>query len=458
MSEILVVDDERSMREILEIMLGKEGFNVQVAKSAEMALENVAERVPDLIITDLKMKGGSGLDLLRQVKSRFPGVEVIVITAFATTETALEALKLGAYDYITKPFDVNEIKVVVHRALERHKLIRENLRMRAELKGGYDFGDIVGKSPRMQEVYRVIEQVAPSRSNILLTGESGTGKEMVAKAIHLRSLRANEPFVPIDCASIPEQLLESELFGYVKGAFTGATTNRQGLFELANSGTVFLDEIAEVPPAVQVKLLRVIQERSIRRLGEGKDRLVDVRLVAATNREIEDEVRKGAFREDLFFRLNVIRIQLPPLRERREDISALVRHFTQKIAGEEGQAVPIILTEALDALDMYDFPGNVRELQNMVERAVALSSGRPIGPELFTEYMQKGLELPVQSIGELPDEGVDLEGMLASIERNLLEQALLRAGGVKKKAAKLLRISFRSIRYRLQKLGLDEPK
>jgi len=455
MSEILVVDDERSMREILEIMLSKEGFNVQVAKSAEMALENVAERVPDLIITDLKMKGGSGLDLLRQVKSRFPGVEVIVITAFATTETALEALKLGAYDYITKPFEVDEIKVVVHRALERHKLIRENLRMRAELKGGYDFGDIVGKSPRMQEVYRVIEQVAPSRSNILLTGESGTGKEMVAKAIHLRSLRANEPFVPIDCASIPEQLLESELFGYVKGAFTGAATNRQGLFELANRGTVFLDEIAEVPSAVQVKLLRVIQERSIRRLGEGKDRPVDVRLVAATNREIEDEVRKGAFREDLFFRLNVIQIQLPPLRERREDIAALVRHFAQKIAGEEGQAVPIILTEALDALDTYDFPGNVRELQNMVERAVALSSGRPIGPELFTEYMQKGLELPIQPVDELPDEGVDLEGMLASIERNLLEQALLRAGGVKKKAARLLRISFRSIRYRLQKLGLD---
>ncbi|MBW1807148.1 MAG: sigma-54-dependent Fis family transcriptional regulator [Deltaproteobacteria bacterium] len=455
MSEILVVDDERSMREILEIMLSKEGYSVQTAKSAETALEVVAEQVPNLIITDLKMKGASGLDLLRQVKSRFPGIEVIVITAFATTETALEALKLGAYDYITKPFEVDEIKVVVHRALERHKLLRENLRMRAELKGGYDFGDIVGKSPRMQEVYRIIEQVAPSRSNILLTGESGTGKELVAKAIHLRSPRGNEPFVPIDCASIPEQLLESELFGYVKGAFTGAATNRQGLFELANRGTVFLDEIAEMPPAVQVKLLRVVQERSIRRLGEGKDRPIDVRLVAATNREIEDEVRKGAFREDLFFRLNVIQIQLPPLRERREDIADLVRHFAQKIAGEEGQAVPIILTEALEALDMYDFPGNVRELQNMVERAVALSSGRPIGQELFTEYMQKGLELPIQPVGELPDDGVDLEAMLASIERNLLEQALQRAGGVKKKAARLLRISFRSIRYRLQKLGLD---
>jgi len=455
MSEILVVDDELSMREFLEIMLVKEGWRVRTAAGTSAAIELIEKLVPELIITDLKMEGGSGIDLLKQVKPRFPGTEVIVLTAYATAETAIEALKLGAYDYLTKPFEVDEMRVVVQRALERQRLLRQNLRMRAELKGGYDFGDIVGKSPRMQEVYSLIEQVAPTRSNVMVTGESGTGKELVARAIHLRSPRCDEAFVPIDCASIPDQLLESELFGCVKGAFTGATADRQGLFELANGGTVFLDEIAEVPSSVQVKLLRVVQERAIKRLGEARDRPVDVRIISATNRDIEDEVEEGAFREDLFYRLNVIRVELPPLRQRREDIPALVRHFVRKIAGEEERAAPAILSEALDALENYDFPGNVRELQNMVERAVALAGGRPIGPELFTEYMQKGTKLPQLPFDELPEAGTDLEGVLASVEKNLLEQALRRAGGIKKNAAELLGISFRSMRYRLLKHGLD---
>jgi two-component system response regulator PilR (NtrC family) len=455
MSDIIVTDDERSMREFLEILLSKEGYSVRSAPGMGKALALMDEKAPDLVITDLKMKGGSGLDLLREIKSRSPEVEVVVITAFATNETAIEALKLGAYDYITKPFQVDEIRVVVQRALERQRLLRENLRMRTELTGRYDYGNLVGKSARMQEVYRLIEQVAPTRSNVLITGESGTGKELVARAVHLRSPRAEAAFVPIDCASIPPQLMESELFGYVKGAFTGATADRRGLFELADSGTVFLDEIAEVPAPVQVKLLRVLQERSVKRLGEGKDRPVDVRLIAATNRDIDEEVRKGNFRDDLFFRINVIRIQLPPLRERREDIPELVRHFASKVAGEEGQAEPVILTEAVKALSAYDFPGNVRELLNMVERAVALSGGRPIGPEVFEQELSKQRPTDGETLGDLPEEGADLEGVLASVERRLLGQALRRANGVKKEAARLLGISFRSIRYRLLKHGLE---
>jgi two-component system response regulator PilR (NtrC family) len=453
MTEIIVTDDERSMREFLEILLGKEGYTVRSAPSMSKTLALMDEQAPDLVITDLKMKGGSGLDLLKEIKTRKPDVEVLVITAFATTETAIEALKLGAYDYITKPFQVDEIRVVVQRALERQRLLRENLRMRAELTGRYDYGNLVGKSTRMQEVYRLIEQVAPTRSNVLVTGESGTGKELVARALHLRSTRADQAFVPIDCASIPAQLMESELFGFIKGAFTGAATDRQGLFELADGGTVFLDEIAEVPASVQVKLLRVLQERSIKRLGEGRDRPVDVRLVAATNRDIDEEVRQGTFREDLFFRLNVIRIHLPPLRERREDIPELTRHFIKKVSKEEGHAEPIVLTEALEELGNYDFPGNVRELLNLVERAVALSSGRPVGPEVFRQHLHQGAE-PFPASADLPEEGVDLEEVMASVERKLLEQALRRANGVKKEAARLLGISFRSFRYRLMKHDL----
>jgi two-component system response regulator PilR (NtrC family) len=453
MTEIIVTDDERSMREFLEILLGKEGYTVRSAPSMSKTLALMDEQAPDLVITDLKMKGGSGLDLLKEIKTRKPDVEVLVITASATTETAIEALKLGAYDYITKPFQVDEIRVVVQRALERQRLLRENLRMRAELTGRYDYGNLVGKSTRMQEVYRLIEQVAPTRSNVLVTGESGTGKELVARALHLRSTRADQAFVPIDCASIPAQLMESELFGFIKGAFTGAATDRQGLFELADGGTVFLDEIAEVPASVQVKLLRVLQERSIKRLGEGRDRPVDVRLVAATNRDIDEEVRQGTFREDLFFRLNVIRIHLPPLRERREDIPELTRHFIKKVSKEEGHAEPIVLTEALEELGNYDFPGNVRELLNLVERAVALSSGRPVGPEVFRQHLHQGAE-PFPASADLPEEGVDLEEVMASVERKLLEQALRRANGVKKEAARLLGISFRSFRYRLMKHDL----
>ena len=455
MNKILVVDDERSMREFLEIFLSNEGFSVSTAESLPQAMHLMAEQAADVVVTDLRMKGGSGLELLQQVKSRNPDVEVIVITAFATSETALEALKLGAYDYVTKPFQVEEVRVVIQRALERQRLLRDNTRMRAELAGRPDFPGLVGNSPRMQEVYRTVEQIAPTRSNVLITGESGTGKELVARALHQHGQRKDAPFVPVNCASIPESLMESELFGAMKGAYTGAVADRKGLFELAHGGTLFLDEVAEIPLSIQPKLLRVLQDKMVRRLGDSRDREVDVRLLAATNRDIDEEVRQGRFRDDLYFRLNVIRIHLPALRERREDVPALVRHFVQKLMKDEGRPAVIFLDEALAFLGQHDFPGNIRELHNIVERAFALSEGRPIGKELIQKSVQTGPNHGVPEGDTLPEKGIALEDVLGGIERNFLQQALIRAGGVKKDAAKLLGISFRSLRYRLLKLGLD---
>ena len=455
MNKILVVDDERSMREFLEIFLSNEGFAVSTAESLPQAMHLMAEQAADVVVTDLRMKGGSGLELLQQVKARSPDVEVIVITAFATSETALEALKLGAYDYVTKPFQVEEVRVVIHRALERQRLLRDNTRMRAELAGRPDFPGLVGNSPRMQEVYRTVEQIAPTRSNVLITGESGTGKELVARALHQHGQRKDAPFVPVNCASIPESLMESELFGAMKGAYTGAVADRKGLFELAHGGTLFLDEVAEIPLSIQPKLLRVLQDKMVRRLGDSRDREVDVRLLAATNRDIDEEVRQGRFRDDLYFRLNVIRIHLPALRERREDVPALVRHFVQKLMKDEGRPAVIFLDEALAFLGQHDFPGNIRELQNIVERAFALSEGRPIGKELIQKSVQTGPNHCVPEGETLPEKGIALEDVLGGIERNFLQQALIRTGGVKKDAAKLLGISFRSLRYRLLKLGLD---
>ncbi len=455
MSEILIVDDERSMREFLEIFCQQDGWSTRSASGVKEALKLFDDKEPKLVITDLKMKGPGGLELLKAIKKRNPAVEVIVVTAFATDATAMEAIKLGAYDYIQKPFQVEEIRVVMQRALERQRLLRENVTMRVELTGRYDFFGMVGRSPRMQEVYRLIEQVAPSKSTVVISGESGTGKELVARAIHFRSTRNKAPFVPIDCSSIPETLLESELFGHQRGAFTGATADRKGLFELAEGGTVFLDEIAEVPAPVQVKLLRVLQERKVRRLGEGKDRPVDVRLVAATNRDLESEVAEGRFREDLFYRLNVIRIHLPALRERLDDVPDLVRHFVAKLCAEAEDPPSMVLDEALDALRAYDFPGNVRELENLVERAVALGGHRPLGAELFVDHLKRrSAEVDLGDL-VLPEEGIELDSILAGVERKLINQALVLSGGTKKDAAKLLGISFRSIRYRVLKLGME---
>jgi two-component system response regulator PilR (NtrC family) len=367
-ARILVVDDEKSMREFLAIMLEKEGYDVSVADGGEAALDTLRHEQMDLVITDIRMPKTDGMIVLRSVKDLSPSTVVLVMTAFASTETAVEAMKLGAYDYITKPFKLDAIKLTVAKALEGKRLRDENQLLRRQLETTQRFELIIGKSPKLCEVLDTVRKIADSQSTVMITGESGTGKELVAKAIHHHSNRRDRPFISVNCGAIPETLIESEFFGHVKGAFTGAVSNRMGLFQAADGGTLFLDEITEVPPPLQVKLLRAIQEREIRRVGEAKDLKVDIRLIAASNRDLETAVQDNVLREDLFYRLNVIPIHLPPLRERREDIPLLVDHFLQKFAPAPG--LPRRLTpEALGVLEQYPWPGNIRELENVIERA-----------------------------------------------------------------------------------------
>jgi len=364
-------------------------------------------------------------------------------------------MKHGAYDYLTKPCSVDEILLVVEKALEKRSLSCENTRLRRQLRGQIATPTMMGKSPRMQEVFALVRQVAPTRANILISGESGTGKEVVARAIHSMSDRKDRPMVSINCGAIPENLLESELFGHVKGSFTGAIANKMGLFEVADGGTILLDEIGELPLSLQVKVLRAIQDRTFTRVGGTSEVRVDVRILCATNRVLDEEVRAGRFREDLFYRLNVIEVELPPLRRRTEDIPELVRHFVARYAAELGKEVLDVSPDAMALLERYSYPGNVRELENLIERAVTLASGPCITPECFPETLHRPPE--TASHGSLPNGGADLTELLAEYEETLLREALRQAGGVKKRAASLLRISFRSLRYRLEKLGLDLP-
>jgi two-component system response regulator PilR (NtrC family) len=454
-ARVLVVDDERSMQEFLEILLRKEGYDVTTAGDVAGALLALESDDYDLVISDIQMPDRSGLDLLRAIRQTQPEVLVVMITAFATTETAIAAMKEGAYDYITKPFKVDEIKLVVQKALEKKLLSTENARLRHELRSERQQRHLVGNSPRMQQLYEMIGRVAATKTNVLIVGESGTGKELVARAIHAESERTDKPFVALNCAAIPENLLESELFGHVKGSFTGAVGNKSGLFELADTGTLFLDEVGELSPPLQVKLLRALQEKTIRRVGGTSDRRVDVRIVAATNRRLEEEVAAGRFREDLYYRLNVIQLVLPPLRERMDDLPLLVHHFVEKYARELGKVVRGVTDDAMARLRSYAYPGNVRELENVIERAVALSRSEWIEVEaLPPTLLERGEERPGS---RLPGGSVDLDNLVADYERGLLMDALRRSGGVKKRAAQLLGISFRSLRYRLEKLGLDEP-
>jgi two-component system, NtrC family, response regulator PilR len=452
---ILVVDDERSMQEFLEIFFRSEGYQVATAGDVATARVHLDSDEFDVVISDIQMPDGTGLDLLDAVQELAPETIVIMITAFASTETAIAAMKRGAYDYITKPFQVDEIRIVVEKALEKKILSSENRRLRSALRTQERDRSIIGNSPSMQRIYELISQVADSRATVLLTGESGTGKEMVARAIHRSGDRSDKPFIVVNCAAIPENLLESELFGHVKGAFTGAVQSKAGLFEVADHGTLFLDEVGELPPALQVKLLRVIQEKTFRRVGGTADQRVDVRIVAATNRKLDDEVKAGRFREDLFYRLNVIEIEMPPLRERPDDIALLVDHFIEKYTRELSKNIVGCSPEALERLLAYRFPGNVRELENVVERAVALSRSSVITPESLPPTL---LDPPApRSTQRIPAEGVDLDRLMADYERSLLLEALGPARGVKKKAAQLLGISFRSFRYRCEKLGIDAP-
>jgi two-component system response regulator PilR (NtrC family) len=451
---ILVVDDEQSMREFLEIFFRREGFEVVTAGEVDTALLAVESDSFDVVISDIKMPGRSGLELLQAVKEVSPETVVIMITAFATTETAISAMKQGAYDYVTKPFKVDELRLVIEKALEKKLLTLENRRLRSELRTQLRSRSLVGTSQAMQKIYELIGQVAGTRTNVLISGESGTGKELVARAIHDQSERRDRPFVPVNCGAIPENLLESELFGHVKGAFTGAVQNKEGLFEVADQGTLFLDEVGELPATLQVKLLRVIQDKRVRRVGGTSDHRVDVRIVAATNRKLEEEVSKGRFREDLYYRLNVIQIALPSLRERIEDVPLLMQHFIEKYAQEADKEVRHISEAARERILSYDFPGNVRELENMVERAVALSQDGVIGLDMLPPTILDPKKRNAD--GRLPPQGCNLEDMVNEFERGLLGEALERCGGVKKKAAALLGISFRSFRYRLEKLHLED--
>jgi len=451
---ILVVDDQKSMREFLEIMLNKEGYQVTTAEDGE-AVPSLMERDHfDLVITDIRMKNVHGLDVLKEVKTRNPETTVILISAYATAETAVEAMKEGAFDYIPKPFKVKDFKKIVTDALRTKNDVAPQ---EAPKKTRMHFGLLIGESPQMKRVYDLIERVSKTKSNVLITGESGTGKELVAKAIHQLSQRRDKPFVVINCAGIPENLIESELFGYKKGAFTGALGDKEGLFDVADGGTVFLDEVGELPPIIQVKLLRVIQEKTFTSVGGTESKTVDVRLISATNKNLEAEVMGGNFREDLYFRLNVLPIFIPPLRERPGDLRLLAPCFLEKYSVELGKDIRKISAYAMDILEKYAFPGNVRELENIVERSVVLEASNIILPEsLALAGLRDDKGTQRQRRTDLGVEGIQLDDVMAEIERDYIMQALELTRGSKQRAAKLLGISLRSFRYRLEKLNISD--
>lgn len=455
-SRILVVDDEESIREFLEIMLKKEGYEVTLAEDGQKAKDLLTKKTFDMIISDLQMPHVTGIELLKHVKESYPDTVFMLITAFGTTETAVEAMKMGAYDYLTKPFKIDEVRLNIQNALRSRNLEVENRSLKKELVKEYSFQNMVGNSQAMHSIYDMVKRVSQTPTNVLITGESGTGKEVVAKAIHYNGPLKDRPFVTVNCGAIPENLMESEMFGHKKGSFTGAVADKAGLFEVADGGTLFLDEVGELPLTIQVKLLRAIQERVIRRVGATDDNKVDVRIIAATNRNLEEMVQKGGFRQDLFYRLNVINIKTPGLRERRDDIPLLANHFLKKYNERLGKNIGAISADAMEILKKYDYPGNVRELENLIERTVALEGGATILPESLPPMVNtsSGRKMASSNEIEIGDDGVDLDKVMGQIEKELLIKAIHAAGGVKKRAAKLLHISFRSMRYRIEKYNL----
>ncbi|MFA6010124.1 MAG: sigma-54 dependent transcriptional regulator [Desulfobacteraceae bacterium] len=458
-ASILVVDDELSMREFLDLMLVKAGYRVDCAESGKEALSKIGSRIYDLVLTDIRLGDLSGLDVLRAAKKRHNETVVILISAYATTETAVEAMNDGAYDYVPKPFDNNELKATIARALDLKTIEREKEDLSEETKTHLHFGCIIGDSPAMRRIYTLVEQVAKAKTNVMITGESGTGKELIASSIHKLSDRKDQAFVTVNCGGIPENLMESELFGHKKGSFTGATHDKKGLFEEAHNGTIFLDEIGELSMGLQVKLLRAVQQRSFKPVGDTKDVDVDIRIISATNKTLEEEVMEGRFREDLFYRLNVIEIKVPALRERKSDLKLLAQFFLDKYSKEMGKDITKISSYAVELLTKYDFPGNVRELENLIERSVALSTTNIILPESLSlaSFKRRWIEGVPNRRFNLHDveHGVQLDDIIHSIEKAYVQKALEFSGGRKGKAAKLLDITFRSMRYRCEKLGLE---
>ncbi len=459
-SRVLVVDDERSMRELLSIVLRRDGYDVLVADNGKAAVDILSRERVDVLITDIRMPEMTGVDVLREAKRIDPGIISIVMTAFASTDTAVDALRLGAADYVHKsPSAVTDLRMRVRKEMERKQLQQENVLLKRALKTSHTFANIIGTSSAMVALFDLIETIAPTSSTVLISGESGTGKELVARAIHVRSARSDRPFVALNCGALPETLLDSELFGHMRGAFTGADSNKKGLIEVAEKGTIFLDEIGEMSPMVQVKLLRVLQERKYRRLGGTEEVEADIRIIAATNRDLSKMVASGEFREDLYYRINVIPVRLPSLRERDQDIPLLADHFVTKFAIQMKKDITGMSGAAIACLRAYPWPGNVRELENAIERAVALERTPAILPESLPDAVREAADgVPLSSTTASSDDlievGFDLEQHVQGIEREYIAEALRRAKGVKKNAAELLGLSFRQFRYLLKKYDM----
>lgn len=460
---ILVVDDETKMRRVLQMYFEDDGYVVIQAENGADALEKLSASRPDLIICDMRMPRMNGIELLRRVKTISPDLPVIIMTAYGEIKSAVESMKLGAEGYVTKPLDMEELKIAAARALEKSSLVKENMQLRAELDSRFDIKNFVGKSLKMLQIFRLIEQVAPTNTTVLVTGESGTGKELVARAIHAGSFRRSKPFVVVNCAALSEHLLESELFGHVKGAFTGAHSDRQGRFELADGGTLFLDELALMSIPLQGKLLRVLQEKEFEPVGGTGTIKVDVRIIGATNKNLERLMESKLFREDLYYRLNVVEIHLPPLRERKEDIPILVEHCISKLNRELGKNIRGIANEALELLQKYDWPGNVRELENLLERAIVLGKSDIVSIENFPDQITRLMEQAefrrnfVEGF-KLPDQGLPLIETVEEIEKRLIQEALERTNWNKTKAAELLGVTRKIMRYKTEKYDLDSQK
>jgi len=456
MPDILIVEDEESLRQVLKINFEREGYTVDVAEGLSTAKELIDSNKYDVILTDYRLKGASGFDVLKYQQERLPFAQTILMTAYATVENAIDALKLGAYHYLIKPLKMEELNAIVKKAIEKARILNENFALKRELKERFTLENLVGKSEPMLKIFDIIKKVADTRTTVLITGQSGTGKEVIARAIHNLSSRREKNFVVVNCGALPEALFESELFGHTKGAFTGAVSDKKGLVEVADGGTLFLDEITEMPLSLQVKLLGVLQNSRARRVGGTEEYEVDIRVIAASNKNIEEEVKSGRFREDLYYRINVIRIEVPPLKDRKEDIPLLLDNFIKLYSAEQDKAINGITEEAMRLILNYDFPGNVRQLENIIERAVTLTKEGKIDIDVLPDFLKEKECKPEINIYQFG--GIDLDSRLSEIEKNAIISALKEAKGRKTEAAKLLGISFRSLRYRLLKYGLAKEE
>lgn len=456
MVKILIIDDEKSILDLLSVVFKKEGYIVETSLSAKTALELIDKEEFDLILTDIKLPQMSGMKILKYAKEKYPAMPVVMITAYGTIKQAIEALKMGAMDYIVKPFNMEELKIIVAQGLENRRMKQENVLLKKDLEEKYGMNNMVGKSKKMLEVYNLIEKIAVTDSTVLISGESGTGKEIAARAIHFHSRRRERPFVSINCGALPENLLESELFGHVKGSFTGAIVNKKGMFETAEKGTLFLDEVGEMSPWTQVKLLRTLQDRKVRRVGGTEEFPIDVRIIGATNQDLKKRIEEGKFREDLFYRLNVISLELPPLRNRKEDIPLLVSHFLSKYCDKMGRDMKRMAPRVMKVFESYSWPGNVRELENAIERIIAIEERETITESSLPEELISPQREQDRSYEVKP--GFDLNVTLDDISRNFVQQALRRTNGNLKETATLLGINYRSLRYLIEKLGLRSAK